>query len=155
MTLTKDTTKVSDLLFKLTKEAAEHVAQNLLPDDRREVVEGHGLDITELASESLSWGSGVYLVMPNGETAGMGGVTTDNRIWMLCTPAINKYPLTFARAAKRILGTRKEKYLWNYVDKRNKAHCRLLKFLGFTFLREVQMGPNNLPFIEFIKLKWQ
>ena len=145
---------MSKFIFELTVKAANDVALNLLPDDRREVVEGHGLDITELASEAPSWGSGVAFVVPNGETAGIAGVTPDNRVWMLCTPAIHKYPLTFAREAKRFIDSRKEEYLWNYVDKRNTTHCRLLKFLGFTFLREVQMGPNNLPFIEFIKLKW-
>ena len=153
MTTTTDTTNRSNYISNLTKEAAAYVAFNLLPDDLKEVVEGQGLDTTELALEAPSWGSGVSFVVPNGETAGMAGVTPDNRVWMLCTPAILKYPLTFAREAKRFIDSREEKYLWNYVDKRNQAHCRLLKFLGFTFLREVQIGPNNLPFIEFIKLK--
>ena len=42
----------------------------------------------------------IYFEVPNGETAGMAGVGEDGLIWMLCTPAIHKYPLTFAREAK-------------------------------------------------------
>ena len=39
--------------------------------------------------------------------------------------------------------------LWNICDSRNKVHLKLLKFLGFKFLREVKYGPNNVTFIEF------
>ena len=43
--------------------------------------------------------------------------------------------------------------LWNIVDKRNTTHLKLLKFLGFKFLREVSYGPNNLTFIEFCRVR--
>lgn len=36
--------------------------------------------------------------------------------------------------------------------KRNTVHLRLLKFLGFKFLREFTYGPNNLTFIEFCRV---
>ena len=68
---------------------------------------------------------------------------------MLCTPAILDFPLTFAREAKRFIESRTERVLWNYVDKRNTVHIKLLKFLGFTFLEEVPFGPNQLTFIRF------
>jgi len=71
---------------------------------------------------------------------------------MLCTPSILKYPTTFAREAKRYVDSRQEKLLWNLVDKRNKVHLKLLHFLGFKFLRELEYGPNQLTFIEFCKL---
>ena len=95
--------------------------------------------------------------MPNGKTAGMAGVSKEGNIWMLCTPAILEYPLTFAREAKRFVDSRTEPLLWNIVDKRNTVHLKLLKFLGFKFLREVRHGPNNLTFIEFAKCvnQWQ
>ena len=70
---------------------------------------------------------------------------------MLCTPAIHDFPLTFAREAKRFIDSRKESRLWNYADKRNTVHLKLLKFLGFTLLEEVPFGPNQLPFIKFEK----
>ena len=75
----------------------------------------------------------------------------DDQIWMLCTPVIHQYPLTFAREAKRFIDSRTEPYLWNVVDKRNTVHIKLLKFLGFTLHEELLFGPNNLPFIRFDK----
>jgi hypothetical protein len=88
--------------------------------------------------------------MPNGETAGMVGIH-DTMIWMLCTPVIELYPMTFAREAKKFIDSRTEPLLWNVVDKRNTVHLKLLKFLGFTFHEELLFGPNNLPFIKFSK----
>ena len=135
-------------ILPIELEAAYEVASNLRPDDRRECVEGHGIEPiihVVLASQS---GSCWSFTMPNGETAGIVGII-DDQIWMLCTPVIHQYPLTFAREAKRWLDSRTEPYLWNVVDKRNTAHIKLLKFLGFTFHEELLFGPNNLPFIRF------
>ena len=97
--------------------------------------------------------STVYFTVPNGKTAGMAGVDTGGVIWMLCTPAILEYPTTFAREAKRYVESRTEPLLWNIVDKRNKVHLKLLKFLGFKFLRELKHGPNQLSFIEFCRVQ--
>ena len=68
---------------------------------------------------------------------------------MLCTPAIHDFPVLFARQAKRFIDSRQESILWNYIDKRNVVHLRLLKHLGFDFVEEVEFGPNKLPFILF------
>ena len=136
-------------IHPITIEAAKEVASNLRPEDRREVEEGHGLDPMEelvWAAQNLSC---VYFTMPNGKTAGMAGVEPDGTIWMLCTPVIHDYPITFAREAKRFIDSRPEEYLYNIVDERNKVHLKLLKFLGFKFLRKISYGPNNLTFIEF------
>ena len=132
-------------------EVAYEVASNLLPEDDREVREGHGLNPTIYIPLFASQGDCIYFTVPNGETAGIAGVYENGAIWMLCTPAILEYPLTFAREAKRFVDSRSEKLLWNIADKRNTVHLKLLKFLGFKFLREVTHGPNNLTFIEFAK----
>ena len=134
-------------------QAAIEVASNLRPDDRREVEEGHGLNPMFYLKEEAKLGSCIYFEVPNGKTAGMAGVDEGGIIWMLCTDAIHEYPLTFAREAKRWVESRPEPLLWNVVDKRNKVHLKLLKFLGFKFLREYPFGPNNLPFIEFCRVR--
>ena len=72
---------------------------------------------------------------------------------MLCTPAIHDYPITFAREAKRYVDSRQEELLWNIVDERNTVHLKLLKFLGFKFLRKISYGPNQLSFIEFARVQ--
>ena len=142
---------MSKYIHQLTREAALDVASNLRPDDYREVVEGHGHDPLVVLPLAVDYPNSIYFTVPNGKTAGIAGVTEDGRIWMLCTTAIDEYPITFAREAKRFIDSRPEKMLWNIADKRNTVHLKLLKFLGFKFLREVTYGPNNITFIEFCK----
>jgi len=143
---------VSKYIHPITLEAAIEVASNLRLEDRREVEEGHGVDPMEHLTYAAQRGSCIYFTTPNGKTAGMAGVDTGGQIWMLCTPDIHDYPIWFARQAKRYVESRKEKLLWNIVDKRNVVHLKLLKFLGFKFLRELKHGPNNLSFIEFCRV---
>ena len=143
---------MSKYIHPLTKEAAFEVASNLLPEDHREVEEGHGHDPTVILPLTYDMGDSVYFRVPNGELAGIAGVHGEGQIWMLCTPAILKYPVTFAREAKRYVDSRQEKLLWNIVDKRNTVHLKLLRFLGFKFLREIEHGPNKLTFIEFCRV---
>ena len=136
-------------------EAAIEVASNLRPDDRREVEEGHGMDPLVVLKQAVGVDFCVYFTAPIGKTAGMGGVLKDGMIWMLCTPVIHDYPIAFVKEAKRVLNSRTEKLLWNIVDKRNKVHLKLLRYLGFKFLREFKYGPNKLTFIEFAKCATQ
>ena len=143
---------MSKYIYPLTKEAAYEVASNLLPEDHREVEEGHGHDPKVILPLAYDMGDSVYFRVPNGELAGIAGVHGEGQIWMLCTPAIFKYPMTFAREAKRYVESRQEKLLWNIADKRNRVHLKLLKFLGFKFLRELKHGPNQLTFIEFCRV---
>ena len=133
-------------------EAAVEVASNLRPEDHREGEEGHGYDPVEYAKFIAQEGSAVYFTVPNGKTAGMAGVNTEGAIWMICTPAIKDYPHTFARESKRFVESRTEPLLWNVADRRNTVHLKLLKFLGFKFLRELKYGPNQLSFIEFCRV---
>ena len=142
---------MSKYIHPATLEAAIAVASNLRPDDYREITEGHGHDPENALVVGMNNCDSVYFKVPDGQLAGMAGVSPDGKIWMVCTPAIEDYPVTFAREAKRYVEGRKEKLLWNIVDKRNKVHIKLLRFLGFKFLREVKHGPNQLSFMEFCK----
>jgi len=144
---------VPNYIHPITYEAALEVATNLRSDDLREVVEGHGLNPMILLPLAAEEGSAVYFTVPDGKTAGLAGVGDDGTIWMVCTPEIERYPITFAREAKRFVDSREEPLLWNIVDCRNTVHLKLLKFLGFKFLRKVTHGPNNLPFIEFCRVR--
>ena len=148
----KEIIDVSKYIHPITLEAALEVASNLRPEDRREVEEGHGYDPIEYAKFIAQEGSTVYFTVPNGKTAGMAGVSPEGAIWMICTPAIKDYPHTFARESKRFVESRTEPLLWNVADRRNIVHLKLLKFLGFKFLRELKYGPNQLSFIEFCRV---
>ena len=142
---------MSNYIHPATLEAAIAVASNLLPDDYREITEGHGHDPENALVVGMNNCDSVYFVVPDGQIAGMAGVSPDGKIWRVCTPAIVAYPVTFAKEAKRYVEGRTEKLLWNIVDKRNRVHIKLLRFLGFKFLREVKHGPNQLSFMEFCK----
>lgn len=144
---------MSNPFHPITNEAAFSVASNLSEADRRECSEGYGLtNVLDIALPVINSES-YYFKTPDGRSAAMGGVEKDGRIWMLCTPLIKEYPITFARDCRRMIDSRKEKLLWNIADKRNTTHLKLLRFLGFKFLREVIHGPNNLTFIEFCKIQ--
>ena len=153
VTIHPDFTIVSNYIHPITLEAAQEVASNLRPDDRSEVEEGHGIPSALLPSLMSQNPSYVYFTVPDGKTAGMDGVGQEGDIWMLCTPDIHRYPITFAREAKRYVDSRTEPLLWNIVDSRNTAHLKLLKFLGFKFLRKLKHGPNNVTFIEFCRVR--
>ena len=144
---------MSKYIHPITIEAAVEVASNLRTEDYNEVFEGHGHFPLFHIPLSALYGDTVWFEVPNGKTAGLAGVHKGGQIWMLCTNAIHEYPLTFAREAKRFIESREEELLWNIVDKRNTAHLKLLKFLGFKFLRELKHGPNQLTFIEFCRVR--
>ena len=154
VTNSTNVSKLDQYVHPITKEAAIEVASNMRDDDRRELEEGHGITPYEyLVDIEAGRGSCIYFQVPNGRIAGMAGVDDEGLVWMLCTNAIDDYPVTFARESKRWIESRPEKLLWNYMDPRNKVHKKLLKFLGFKFLREVPFGPNNLSFIEFCRVR--
>ena len=142
---------MSKYIHPATTEAALRVASNLLPDDYREVVEGHGHDPLNALVVGVQNSDSVYFTNPKNEMCGIAGVYENGAIWMLCTPAILEFPHTFAREAKKFVNSRNEKLLWNIVDKRNTVHIKLLRFLGFKFLREFKHGPNQLSFMEFCR----
>ena len=144
---------MSKFIHHITLEAAKEVASNLRPEDHREVEEGHGHDPIVHVPLGALIGDSVYFTVPDGRLAGIAGVHKNGQVWMLCTPAIHKYPITFAREARRFIESRTEKLLWNVVDERNTVHLKLLRFLGFKFLRRLKYGPNNLSFIEFARVQ--
>ena len=151
MTTTLAIINVSKYIHPITLEAAYQVASQLRPDDRRECVEGPGIEPTIHIPLTSLQGFCVSFNVPDGRIAGLAGIHEGGQIWMLTTPAIEDFPHHFAREAKRFIDKRPEPYLWNIVDKRNTIHIKLLDFLGFSFHEEIEYGPNNLPFIRFDK----
>ena len=141
-----------NLIHKATIEAIEEVASNLRPEDYKEVLEGWGYEPSLVLPLEASEGYTVSFEVPDGRIAGLAGIQDGGRIWMLCTNAIDDFPVTFIRESKRFIESRTEPILWNVVDKRNKLHLKLLQHLGFKFLREVPWGPNQLTFIEFCRV---
>ena len=136
-----------------TPELALSVGLNLRYEDRREVEETTGWAAEAVCVQSYYNsvnGSCVHFKVPNGKAAGVAGVTPQNAIWMLCTDATTEYPHTFMREAKRWVESLPNPYLMNYADMRNENHIKLLKYLGFKFIRYFVY--KKVPLIEFIKI---
>lgn len=140
---------MSKFIHPATLEAAYEVASQLRPEDARECIEGHGVLPTQALPLAILQCPTEAFYVPDGRIAGLVGIYDNGLIWMLCTKAVEDFPILFFKEAKQFIESRKEPRLFNVADKRNALHLKLLKKLGFTFTGEVLHGPNQLPFIQF------
>lgn len=78
-------------------------------------------------------------------------------IWMLGTPGIEKCRITFLKYSKPALNMMFEQceydFLFNYSYAENTVHHQWLKWLGFSFLRKVELPPVGADFYEFARLR--
>lgn len=131
------------------------VVNNIRYDDRMEV-EASGYSPFDIPFWLSNSEHATAIFNHKKEIAGVAGVIRLNDqvglIWLLCTPAIEDVPITFYRQAQSWLKNIQKDYqlLWNHCDVRNKAHHRLLKFLGFSAINTVYI--HNYPFYEIVKL---
>jgi hypothetical protein len=104
------------------------------------------------------------LVTPDTETpAAIVGVGDSSlgpefgSVWMLGTDDIKKYKTTFLRRCKPFVNDlfdmSGKNCLFNYTYSENHLHHAWLRWLGFKFLREVELPPYGFSFIEFVRLK--
>ena len=101
--------------------------------------------LTETDRPEIIWGADP---IPYVENAGV--------VWMLTTPVIYDYPVEFTVQMKRHFDLIHDRYefLTNFTDERNTSHHKLIKWLGFSFIRRVEtFGAAGLPFIEFASFK--
>ncbi len=133
----------------------EHVpdlALNLRKDDLLEIIDGTELNPVLSMSLGIVLDNTIVFTSPNGEIAGIAGVSDDGCLWMHCTEAPMRYPIQFVKQAKKWVESLPHPILYNWADIRNTAHLKFLKLLNFKFLNVVPYGPNNLYFVEFVKL---
>lgn len=139
-----------------------YLSQNLRERDVEEL-ESVGTTPLDALSFGFHHSKPCYtLLNASGEVVGMMGVGQGalqgmGAIWMLGSTGIEKIPMTFLRNSKKLLDRMCEEtdYIgfYNYVYSKNQLHIDWLKWLGFSFLRTVQLGPYNRDFIEFVKLR--
>lgn len=133
------------------------VAQNIRKEDLREM-QGLGFDQLNIPVGVLTSSHATAFFIRDGELAGCAGVNDEGngigRVWMLCTEAIHKEPITFIRQAKKWIKEIEPEYrlLWNLADARNHIHHRLLKHLGFKAIRAVPMGEEQNLYYEIVRL---
>ncbi len=124
-----------------------HLAANMREADINEVAASGRTPCRALA-DSLADSAAAWTGLVNGVPVCMFGVNPSGLSagagspWLLGTPEIERYALTFLRLNKgyvaRMLGL--FPHLVNYVDARNHASIRWLKWLGF------KLDPSAVPF---------
>ena len=92
------------------------------------------------------------ILSPDGQPMALFGVNENGNIWMHMTNDVLKYPKAFMKTAKLWLSNQPHKLLYNYIDINNTALLKMVKRLGFKFLRVVPMTRNNLYYVEFVRL---
>lgn len=145
------------LIHPATHHDALYVANNLQPEDHREIT-GLGCNPLEAVPLSvLTSETAVTFWNPKGMICGVAGVSrTDAQcgaIWMVTTPDVRPYPKLFFTEAKKWVNSIKGfDMLYNIADPRNTMHLKLLHLLGFKRLSYVTVGPDRLTYVEFAKL---
>ena len=143
---------------KATVRDALAVAANLRSEDKREI-EGLGLTPLVLLFSVATSDHSVAIINQDNKIAGVAGIAPDPRegvgqVWLICTPEIKRCPREFIKQAKVWLEIAGANYtmLWNQMDARNDLHHKLVKMLGFKFLKLTYPPPYNLPYIEIARL---
>jgi hypothetical protein len=135
-----------------TLDDVPEIALNLRSDDLNEIVEGIGFNPVLSISIGILTDDAIVFDAPDGKAAGVAGVDASGCIWMHCTNRTSQYPISFVKQARAWVDSLPHTILYNYADIRNISHLKLLKHLGFKFLRVVPFGPNNNYFVEFVRL---
>lgn len=150
-----------DFVRPATIQDARDLAPRLRPADVQEIWAATGESPEEALIMGVKLGRpALSFVDPRGELAGMFGVTPLSdplvgAVWMLSSPAIERYPVHFLRRCRGWIEQFHDAYpvLMNYVDARNVVHIRWLKWVGFQFLRLVPYGVQRMPFYEIVRVR--
>lgn len=138
------------------------IADNMRAEDIEEVI-ACGHDPYEALALGLQMSTPCYTLQDFNQTPiAMVGVSPApirawGLIWMLGTPGIEECKITFLRYSKPALDLLWEQsgcgLLYNYSYAENTVHHQWLKWLGFSFLRKVEMPPQGKQFYEFAKIR--
>tara|TARA_R100001460_G_scaffold107919_1_gene157583 strand:- start:617 stop:1081 length:465 start_codon:yes stop_codon:yes gene_type:complete len=141
------------------KDDIDYIASNMRKADRDEVWASDRCTPLEALTISYGMSKPCFTGMDGQTPVAMFGVVplleNIGSIWLLGTDVISdSKPISFLRWSKKFFPTLTKSYdmVCNRVDGRNKVHIKWIKWLGFTFINEVNHGPDQLPFYEFARL---
>tara|TARA_R100000808_G_C2147641_1_gene155647 strand:- start:1820 stop:2296 length:477 start_codon:yes stop_codon:yes gene_type:complete len=148
--------------FSLTD--IKYLSENLRNADLQELYAtfGNDSDIPCVLAKNLAVTPNAKVIEYKGKPIGVFGVADGHErnlklgwVWMVGTNDIKKIKTQFLKECKEELEKMQIEYdvLCNYVDARNKVHIKWLRWMGFTFLREVpEYGEERKSFYEFARL---
>jgi len=137
------------------------VAEAMREEDVAEVRAARGISPLEALQGGYACTPNCYSFVPEGDIpVAIGGVAPHPLLprvgicWLLGTPAIKKHSRVFLRDSRKVIEGASEGYdlIMNLVDERNTLHIRWLKWCGFSFLARHIVGPEDRPFLEFVRL---
>lgn len=133
------------------------IAEFMRLSDQQEIEAASGHSPLNALNLSLRYSTLSWVGLDDGQPIGIGGVgpwhdgSGDGCPWLLGTDRILQHQREFLRISLEYLGYMQAAYnnLYNYVDCRNKASIRWLKWLGFQFESPAPRGVAGLPFMRF------
>jgi hypothetical protein len=137
----------------------DELAANMRPADRDEITASNGADIRRTLGFSLLLSVNAFAVRSEEGllcvfgTAAHSLLDDTGAIWMLGTPIVDKHPRTLSRVTRRYVAEMLRIFpiLANWVDARNAASIKLLRWCGFTIGEPEPYGVRGLPFHRFEK----
>ena len=146
--------------YQIVPASAVHI-ESMLPfvrqADIEEVKASSGKDMRTALLDALRYSDHAWAGIIDGEVAcifGVGSLSILSDVgvpWLIGTDAINRHSRAFLRRNLWVVALMRERYpvLRNWVDARNTAAIRWLKWLGFTLGDPAPWGAAQLPFHPF------
>jgi hypothetical protein len=135
------------------------IAPYLRGADVDELTDGPGISPAWGVAYSIAGSRPGYAALADGKTAVIFGIgpSLEKGLgvpWLLATEEIERHPVTFYRASKRLFPKVTEGYdrLVNWVDARNTLSLRWLAWLGFETGPPVSFGVRGL---DFRRMSWE
>lgn len=141
-----------------TLEQAGALAGRLRQSDREELTAATGSeDHRFLIEQSIVGSSQAWACMLADRVVGLGGVTPVGHMayvgspWFVAADEISRHATTFLRHSRKKTQAMLREYdlLTNWVDARNTASIRWLKWLGYIVEAPAPFGAWQLPFCRF------
>lgn len=133
------------------------LVENMREADKQEVAAITHRNLRQIVQDSVDLSTYVKSGLVNGDIACIWGVCPISIIgskgspWLLATPIIEKYPMSFLRRSRPVVKkfTALYKHMENHVDARNKVAIHWLKWMGFKFDQAKPYGIQGLDFYRF------
>lgn len=140
-------------------EDIQSLAPRLRQEDLRELEALNGCSAQKALSEGLRDSDECWSITFNDLVIGMFGVAPlegrpdAGAIWLLASDDLPKIRWEFLKKTRPWVGYFLSKYpkLTNMVDSRNTQHVKWIKWAGFNFINEYEVGPEKVRFLEFFK----
>ena len=136
----------------------DYLAKHIRKADLREITDVTGN--TPLAAFVEGYNASLRpLTIMSDVPVGMAGAVpsgdSEALVWLLGTNGIKTSRMSFIRQSKEVLQEIVAPFDWvyNWVDKRNTLHLRWLRWMGFSFISEIEnFGVNKITVYEFARV---